>query len=124
MRQRVAIARTLILRPRIILMDEPFGALDPNTRLNMQDQLVDLWRGEEATVFFVTHSVEEAVYLGDRVYVLSPSPGRLYREIAGREVAMVQWVLRSCLVAAVVTGMPAVSGDPLDVLAFLERFGD
>jgi len=81
MRQRVAIARTLILRPRIILMDEPFGALDPNTRLNMQDQLVNLWRGEEATVFFVTHSVEEAVYLGDRVYVLSPSPGRLYREI-------------------------------------------
>ncbi len=81
MRQRVAIARTLILRPRIILMDEPFGALDPNTRLNMQDQLVELWRSEEATVFFVTHSVEEAAYLGDRVYVLSPSPGRLYREV-------------------------------------------
>ncbi|MEZ5401320.1 MAG: ABC transporter ATP-binding protein [Bryobacteraceae bacterium] len=82
MRQRVAIARTLILKPRIILMDEPFGALDPNTRLNMQDQLVSLWRDVEATVFFVTHSVEEAVYLGDRVYVLSPSPGRLFREMA------------------------------------------
>jgi NitT/TauT family transport system ATP-binding protein len=81
MRQRVAIARTLILKPRIILMDEPFGALDPNTRLNMQDQLVSLWRDVEATVFFVTHSVEEAVYLGDRVYVLSPSPGRLFREM-------------------------------------------
>jgi len=61
MRQRVAIARTLILKPRIILMDEPFGALDPVTRLNMQDLLVDLWREQEATVFFVTHSVEEAV---------------------------------------------------------------
>ncbi|MCW5977896.1 MAG: ABC transporter ATP-binding protein [Bryobacteraceae bacterium] len=81
MRQRVAIARTLILKPRIILMDEPFGALDPAIRLSMQDLLVKLWRDQEATVFFVTHSVEEAVYLGDRVYVLSSSPGRLIREI-------------------------------------------
>lgn len=81
MRQRVAIARTLILHPRIILMDEPFGALDPVTRLNMQDLLVRLWRELEATVFFVTHSVEEAVYLGDRVYIMSPGPGRLVREM-------------------------------------------
>lgn len=81
MRQRVAIARTLILRPRIILMDEPFGALDPQTRMNMQDLLVKLWRDVEATVFFVTHSIEEAVYLGDRVYVLSSSPGTLVKEI-------------------------------------------
>lgn len=82
MRQRVAIARTLILHPRIILMDEPFGALDPSTRLSMQDQLVELWREQESTVFFVTHSIEEAVYLGDRVYVMSASPGRLAREVA------------------------------------------
>jgi NitT/TauT family transport system ATP-binding protein len=82
MRQRVAIARTLALRPKIILMDEPFGALDPVTRYNMQDQLVGLWREQEETVFFVTHSVEEAVYLGDRVYILSPGPGTLVREIA------------------------------------------
>ncbi len=75
MRQRVAIARTLILSPRIILMDEPFGALDPTTRLNMQSLLVDLWREAQATVFFVTHSIEEAVYLGDRVYVFSSAPG-------------------------------------------------
>jgi NitT/TauT family transport system ATP-binding protein len=81
MRQRVAIARTLILRPRIILMDEPFGALDPETRVNMQDLLVSLWRSVEATVFFVTHSIEEAVYLGDRVYVLGTAPGRLVREV-------------------------------------------
>lgn len=81
MRQRVAIARSLILRPRIILMDEPFGALDPETRMNMQDLLVSLWRDVKATVFFVTHSIEEAVYLGDRVYVLSKSPGTLVREI-------------------------------------------
>ncbi|MFH0901739.1 MAG: ABC transporter ATP-binding protein [Pseudomonadota bacterium] len=81
MRQRVAIARTLALKPRIILMDEPFGALDPSTRLHMQDLLVQLWRELEPTVFFVTHSIEEAVYLGDRVFVLSSSPGKLLREI-------------------------------------------
>lgn len=81
MRQRVAIARTLILRPRIILMDEPFGALDPHTRMNMQDLLVALWREVQATVFFVTHSIEEAVYLGDRVYILSNSPGMIVREM-------------------------------------------
>lgn len=81
MRQRVAIARTLILHPRIILMDEPFGALDPSTRLRMQDLLISLWREQEATVFFVTHSIEEAVYLGDRIYILSSSPGTLLREV-------------------------------------------
>jgi NitT/TauT family transport system ATP-binding protein len=81
MRQRVAIARSLILRPRLILMDEPFGALDPMTRVHMQDLLVSLWRAVEATVFFVTHSIEEAVYLGDRVYILSSAPGTLVREI-------------------------------------------
>jgi NitT/TauT family transport system ATP-binding protein len=81
MRQRVAIARTLILSPRIILMDEPFGALDPTTRLHMQALLVDLWREAQATVFFVTHSIEEAVYLGDRVYVFSSAPGTILREM-------------------------------------------
>ena len=81
MRQRVAIARSLILHPRIILMDEPFGALDPGTRYNMQDLLVALWKDLKATVFFITHSIEEAVYLGDRVYVMSPSPGTLLKEV-------------------------------------------
>ena len=81
MRQRVAIARTLILSPRIILMDEPFGALDPTTRLHMQELLVDLWKEAQATVFFVTHSIEEAIYLGDRVYVFSSAPGTIIREM-------------------------------------------
>ena len=81
MRQRVAIARTLVLRPRIILMDEPFGALDPATRLDMQDLLVTLWREVQATVLFVTHSVEEAVYLGDRVFVMATTPGRIVDDI-------------------------------------------
>jgi len=80
MRQRVAIARTLILKPGIILMDEPFGALDPATRHNMQDLLVDLWREVQATVFFVTHDVAEAVYVGDRVYVLSNAPGTILHQ--------------------------------------------
>lgn len=81
MRQRVAIARTLILKPRIILMDEPFGALDPMTRMNMQDLLLTLWREVEATVFFITHSIEEAVFLGDRIYIMSNSPGTILKEM-------------------------------------------
>ena len=81
MRQRVAIARSLILHPQLILMDEPFGALDPTTRMHMQDLLISLWEAVEATVFFVTHSIEEAVYLGDRVYILSNAPGMLLREL-------------------------------------------
>src|SRR5260370_41551214 len=81
MRQGVAMARSLVLRPKIILMDEPFGALDPATRLNMQDLLVGLWRELEATVFFVTHDVDEAVYLGDRVYIFSPAPGTILHQL-------------------------------------------
>ena len=81
MRQRVAIARSLILDPRIILMDEPFGALDPTTRMRMQDLLVELWRALQATVFFVTHSIEEAVYLGDRTFVISSAPGTILKEV-------------------------------------------
>ena len=77
MQQRVAIAATLILEPRILLMDEPFGALDPGIRLRMQELLIDLWKEQQSTVFLVTHSVEEAVYLGDRVFLMAPKPGRL-----------------------------------------------
>jgi ABC-type nitrate/sulfonate/bicarbonate transport system ATPase subunit len=81
MLQRVAIARTLILQPRIILMDEPFGALDPATRVRMQDLLIKLSSEAQATVFFVTHSIEEAVFLGDRVLVFSPAPGTITRDL-------------------------------------------
>jgi ABC-type nitrate/sulfonate/bicarbonate transport system ATPase subunit len=81
MRQRVAIARSLILKPRILLMDEPFGALDPLTRLRMQDLLVTLWSEVEATVFFVTHSIEEGVFLGDRVYLFSAAPGTIVEQM-------------------------------------------
>jgi NitT/TauT family transport system ATP-binding protein len=77
MQQRVAIAATLILQPRILLMDEPFGALDPGIRLRMQELLIQLWDEQQSTVFLVTHSVEEAVYLGDRVFLMAANPGRL-----------------------------------------------
>jgi len=80
MKQRVAIARTLINKPRVVLMDEPFGALDPYTRWEMQGLLLDASRTEDNTIVFVTHDVSEAVYLGDSVYVLSSRPARvLYR---------------------------------------------
>jgi NitT/TauT family transport system ATP-binding protein len=81
MNQRVAIARSLIMHPKIILMDEPFGALDPGTRQRMQDLLVSLWRELEATVFFITHDVSEAVYLGDRVFIFSQSPGTIVHQL-------------------------------------------
>src|SRR5262249_55676001 len=76
MQQRVSIAATLILKPKILLRDEPFGALDPRIRLRMQELLIQLWKEQEGTVFLVTHSVEEAVYLGDRVFLMADRPGR------------------------------------------------
>ena len=69
------------LQPKILLMDEPFGALDPRIRLRMQELLIQLWPEQQSTVFLVTHSVEEAVYLGDRVYIMSNSPGTILREM-------------------------------------------
>ncbi len=79
--QRVAIARTLVLNPRIILMDEPFSALDEPTRVEMQRLIMSIWRAVETTVFIVTHSLAEAVFLGDRVWVMTRAPGRIGREI-------------------------------------------
>jgi len=78
--QRVAIARSLVLKPHIILMDEPFSALDEPTRLDMQKLIMDLWHEVESTVMIVSHSIAEAVYLGDRVWIMAAGPGRIARE--------------------------------------------
>jgi ABC-type nitrate/sulfonate/bicarbonate transport system ATPase subunit len=79
--QRVAIARTLALEPRILLMDEPFSALDEPTRLEMQALLVELWHRVQPTIFCITHSITEAVYLGQRVWIFSPAPGQIAYDI-------------------------------------------
>ena len=86
MRQRVAVARAMAIEPKILLMDEPFGALDAQTRNMLQKELLEIWEKTKKTVLFVTHSVDEAVYLSDRIIVLTPRPGRI-REIVENPLA-------------------------------------
>jgi len=77
MKQRVAIARALVNEPKILLMDEPFGALDPYTRQKMQKHLMDLWQNIDITILFVTHDMDEAILLADRIVALKANPGEV-----------------------------------------------
>lgn len=79
MAQRVAIARALANKPRILLLDEPFGALDAITRIHLQDQMLEIWKKEKITMVLVTHDIDEAIYLGNEVVVMMPRPGRIKR---------------------------------------------
>jgi len=81
MRQRVAILRAFLNDPQVLLMDEPFGALDSQTRLVMQDELIHIWRENRKTVIYITHDIEEAIILGDRILVMSGRPGRITADI-------------------------------------------
>ncbi|HTM50759.1 MAG TPA: ABC transporter ATP-binding protein [Bryobacteraceae bacterium] len=81
MQQRVAIARTLALRPQVVLMDEPFGALDAQTRTDMQELLLRIWDESASTVLFVTHDVDEAIYLADRIYIMCAGPGTIIEDL-------------------------------------------
>jgi NitT/TauT family transport system ATP-binding protein len=109
MRQRVAIARVLANDAQVILMDEPFGALDAMTRERLQEELLELWRRTKLTVIFVTHAIEEAILLADRVVVMTPSPGRIQsdnrvalarpRDVASPEFNTIRRALSQLLVS-------------------------
>jgi NitT/TauT family transport system ATP-binding protein len=82
MKQRVAIARALASEPNVLLMDEPFGALDIHTKESMHEFMLDLWRRTNVTIFMITHDVEEAVFLSNRIYALGARPGTVRKEIS------------------------------------------
>ncbi len=107
MKQRVAIARALAMKPRVLLMDEPFAALDALTRRRMQDELLALWEQERFTLLFVTHSIEEALIVGHRVLVLSPHPGRVRAELNAQGLTPAQRAAQANRIERLLFGDPA-----------------
>jgi len=113
MRMRVSIARALVTKPRLLLMDEPFAALDEFTRHKLQADLLEVWRQAGCTVVFVTHSIYEAAFLAHRIVLMTPRPGRIDREIASTLDAGPETRLDpayAALVATIARGMEAALG--------------
>jgi NitT/TauT family transport system ATP-binding protein len=119
MKQRVSIARALAVDPQLLLMDEPFGALDAQTRSLMQDELLRIWRLYRKTVVFVTHSIEESIYLSDRVVVMTARPGRI-KAIVDVKAARPR-DLTSPAMSQMLRDMRALLGDEVDRAAALEQ---
>ena len=127
MRQRVAIARVLANNARVILMDEPFGALDAMTRERLQEELLELWQRTSLTVIFVTHAIEEAILLADRVVIMTPGPGRIQsdnrlslarpRDVASPEFNAIRRELSRSLVSHHRTKVPAAARPQIRALA-------
>lgn len=112
MAQRVALARALINHPKILLLDEPLGALDAFTRMKMQDEVLRLWQARRTTMIFVTHDIDEAIYMSDRIVVMTPRPGRIERII---DVALARPRQRSS------AGFLQLRGEILELMEFSEH---
>ncbi len=126
MKQRVAIARTLAMEPEMLLMDEPFGSLDEQTRRKLDNEALSLWQRERKTVVFVTHNIDEALTLGTRVVLMSPSPGRIEREwhideAWPRDLSSPRMVSLRQEVVGMLQACPCANGAPRPSLLTLEE---
>ena len=125
MRQRVAIARTLAMGPDLLLMDEPFGSLDEQTRRKLDNEVLKLWQKERKTVVFVTHNIDEALMLGTRIVLMSPSPGRIEKEWRmdepwPRDLSSPDMVRKKGEIIGMLQACPCANGAPAAIIGFDE----